>query len=92
MKSSLAQKDTGVLVDKAAMSQRCALRTNKANFILGCASKGANIAERDSFHLPAVCETTSGVLCVVLGLTIRETVIYWSKSRIMGTNLITRLG
>lgn len=82
MKSSFAEEDTGVLVDKLAMSQQCAPATNKANLILGCASKSANVRESDSFHLLVVCETTPGVLCAVLGSAVQETTIYWSKSRI----------
>lgn len=82
MKSSFAEKDPEVLVDKLAMSQQHAPATNKAKLILSCARKSANVRESDCFHLLAVCETTFGVLHTVLGSAIQDTTIYWSKSRI----------
>lgn len=87
MKSSFAEKDPGLLVDKSVTSQQCAPATNKANLILGCARKSANVRESDSFRLLTVCETISGALCTVLGSAVQETTI----SQNTATNLIMRL-
>ncbi|KAK4806781.1 hypothetical protein QYF61_005577 [Mycteria americana] len=64
LESSSAEKDLGVLVDtRLNMSQQRALATKRANGILGCIRR--TVASSTG-------ESTSGVLCPVLGSTVQE--------------------